>query len=929
MENEKINQAYCVLEAYLNPSDGHSGSASHEQIIEAENRFHTSFPELTDTDWDNIISKYEQIHPIKTFVDECTLTDPLSENDNWLEERKEYKNSEDFAYSKRYSAYLSKKVGEDSAQHIRKSAEHVLSLCANPNGKGNKRGLVRGDVQSGKTANYLGLASLAADYGYKLILILAGLTESLRVQTQQRVDEGLVGLISSTIAEGRYDVIGVGKPASILNLPFFQPFTTDKNDFEKCPVSLSSLNKPSVLVVKKNKKILSSIIKWLGIDKISIPNNILIIDDECDNASINTREDDNPSAINKLIREIYNCFSCATYVGYTATPFANILINPDAIIEPQPSKAIIGEDLFPKDFIVRLHADKGSYFGFDEVFNDSSIGQHHIEILSPDESMFLQAKHKKDDPYNELSQSLKEAILNFLICNCVRTLRGDEKEHRTRRINISRFNKKHREISWRVEDYLKEIKNSVDSSAYLDLNYCLENSIRKQIFNIYRNDSFYRQIRAKYSFEEIKRNLPDEIEKMEVAVINNSMKKDDRFNYDQCPDGARVIVVGGLVLSRGLTLSGLRTSYYSRNTQAYDALLQRCRWFGYRPNYADLCRVFRSQDSLDCFETVNESIEDLDDQLTQMDKEKKSPEDFGLMIRERPETLNTKLRVTARNKLGAGVSKTMSINYSGQEIDVSKLFADKERNERNIQAVQGFLKSSSDNGYIIEQLENRLRIRNLPASFVGSLLRDFNIASENKRFDFQILKGFFEGNSNLKTWDVLIADGDENNTNCFTLFNGRKVHNLIRTFTYNKDSDLIRISGGKNRVLSPNRFAAGLDKITLDTIVRKNREERIKRQESMGRSVTETYIAEDYLKVDGRKPLLIIMPISLRNDSKTKIYVSELEKNHDVSINNTTFISIGIGFPGSKGKECRVNYCLNKIKQKELEQEEEDEDELE
>lgn len=358
-----------------------------------------------------------------------------------------------------------------------------------------------GDVQSGKTSNYLALASLACDYGYKLILILAGMTDSLRIQTQERTDEGFVGAVSSSIGEDTIKYIGVGTYGEQGEY-FALPLTTDESDFVKISATSGDFNKPLVLVVKKNKSVLINVKKWLKPGQYGVSSkNIMIIDDECDNASVNTKRDEDPSTINGLIRDIYNNFNCSTYVGYSATPFANIFINPD-------DDQLGYDDLFPSDFIHRLHASPESYFGADKVFGNLENQSEHLVTLDEEEPLFLPAKHKKDYVYEGLTQSLRTAICNFLICNCIRTHRGDGKKHRSMMVNISAYNVIHEDIKNCIENYVETLRNTISQYDRYPLERFLKSAEMRRIYDIYTKDPFYTKKSDKYPYKSLNEEVP-------------------------------------------------------------------------------------------------------------------------------------------------------------------------------------------------------------------------------------------------------------------------------------------------------------------------------------------------------------------------------------------------------------------------------------
>lgn len=383
----------------------------------------------------DVVDRYVSEVGIKTFDPE--FIDLNHEAKYWL-----YKEKERIAHPffDRYKLYLSNEGFEAKViRNIESSCEQILARCANPKTHAQtekKRGLVVGDVQSGKTANYLGLINMAYDYGYRIVVLLAGTTNSLREQTQRRTDSGVIGAKSDSIGN-TIEFLGVGLNT---NEHFAVPFTNQVNDFKKfvqknLNVAIADINKPVILVIKKIKSVLESVADRLqselsekGLDCRSI----LIIDDEADYASVSTSSNpEKPTTINRCIRNIFNKFPIASYVGYTATPFANIFINPD------DDENYL--DLFPSDFIAQLHAPS-TYFGGRLVFPNKDAHSKYIRLIFESEPNFLPVVHDKYVQYPAMAESLKEAINSFVICNVIRTLRGNGLKHRSMMINISRYN---------------------------------------------------------------------------------------------------------------------------------------------------------------------------------------------------------------------------------------------------------------------------------------------------------------------------------------------------------------------------------------------------------------------------------------------------------------------------------------------------------
>ncbi len=922
---DKIEQV--VLHIYAHLSGKISSHEDLEHIVKTQIMKMDILKDLTNDEIEEAIYRYEARYGSRTFEPGITITEHKG-SDTWLLKKKRKMSASEHKYQQRYEQYLIyNHYGDDAKESIIKEAEKVLSLCADPNSNEKTRGLVMGDVQSGKTSNYLALANLACDYGYKIILILAGMTDSLRIQTQDRVDEGLIGAVSSTI--GHNDMIKyVGVGTYGIGGHYAVPFTTEIVDFTPANCTANDLNKPQILVVKKNKRVLEAVKKWLKPGQAYVSGrNILIIDDECDNASVNTKssatteEQEDPSTINKLIRDIYNNFECASYVGYTATPFANIFINPEKIVG--------FDDLFPSDFIHRLKSTNEIYFGIDKVFREN---RKHIKILNENEQFFIPAKHKANLEIWQLPDSLKNAICVFLIANCVRTFRGDKSKHRSMMINVSAYNPVQEQLLGLVERYVSILLDAISQYDKYDTARFIKHNELRRIFEIYSRDPLFNTpisakntntIKEELSFEKLKGILYEEISKFRVVVINSKRKGDQRFKYkDYKETGARVIAIGGFVLSRGLTLEGLMTSYYSRNSVAYDTLLQMCRWFGYRLGYEDLCTIYMSQNNYDCFCAVVDALDNLDSQLEVMQVQGATPKDFGLMVMESPDTLETNLLITARNKLRNSVEIIKGLNYSGVDIDTSKLYQSIECNRSNLVAVQNFVRFLSKKGQKIKKYEHdRFMIKDVSNEDLAGLIEVLKIPLENKKFDIENITEFIRKGEYYKNWDIVFATGEKKDIESFKLYNENNevcldIPPVKRSFSLEEDEDIIRISKNNNRLLEPGIFNAGL---TSEQIEEAKEFARQRPSKKKTEKEDKTPIARDYLSVKDRKPLFVILPIKLDQDDPDDLetdYTHAKKELIEKYSNDEWIIGFGIGFAGREGK-VMLRFRINKVKQEE------------
>jgi hypothetical protein len=559
------------------------------------------------------------------------------------------------------------------------ASSEVVDLLGDPNQQGSwkRRGLVIGDVQSGKTATYIGIVNKAADAGYKLVVLLTGATESLRQQTQYRVDEGFLGKDSSVVKHDK--IIGVGKYPTQSKFLRGQGMTTYAKDFVTATFIGQAVNidpnadHPYVFVVKKNTKPLENIISWLegqfDGEQFDIP--MLVVDDESDYASVNTNYsatgDKSPTAINAKIRELLKLTTRSSYMAFTATPFANVFIDHNSYDEA------LKDDLFPHHYIFAL-SSPSNYVGAKKYFgtSDEKIVAGLVDITDAHEA--FPPKHKSHLSVAALPASLEEALRAFVVASAIRLLRGD-KSPRSMLVNVSRFKHVQSQVFDLVAHEFARIKNAIELHAQPPTSGPDTHEVLIQLAQSYETHF----ADAQTTWFAVRDKLLGAVIDTTVELVNSSRDKtsDDRVR--------NMIAVGGDVLSRGLTVEGLTVSYFYRNVGAADTLLQMARWFGYRPGYEDIMRVWISPDVADQFRFVSEVSEELRAQIREMRDLGKTPEDFGLMVRKHPETL----AITA--KKGVSESRSMVISLSGRRIETTKIPANSTVLLGNQNAVRDFL----------------------------------------------------------------------------------------------------------------------------------------------------------------------------------------------------------------------------------------------
>lgn len=651
-----------------------------------------------------------------------SLVDVTAKHDNeWVYKR----DNIDWTYTYAYEDFMLKQGwAPQMVQSLSDVTERILGHLQDPSDEGtwNRRGLVIGHVQSGKTANYTGLIARAADAGYKFIVVIAGIHNNLRKQTQQRIDAAFIG--RSSDPEDRRRAIGVGRLTKDYPTPV--TLTNINEDFNKRTAAKSGWKlsdigtKPIILVIKKNVKTLDALYRWLkelnatGDGRIrDVP--MLLIDDEADNASINTNKEDlDPTRTNAMIRSILSLFAKSCYVGYTATPFANIFINPDVYDKD------VREELFPRDFIYCLDAPT-SYFGARKVFLDEDVSQSFVQPIDDCEE-FLPFSHKRNDSVAELPPSLYRALDEFIVARGIRNLRGQSGKHCSMMINVSRFVAVQQAVRDLVSLRVTRLRQAVQANAAMPEGVASRNEYMQGLRQAF--DAEYAD--TEFLWPEVKAALDGAFDHLHVYVVNS--KSDETLDYPRYEKegvGLTAIAIGGLSLSRGLTIEGLVVSYMYRNTRMYDTLMQMGRWFGYRTGYEDLCRVHLSRDSIDWYSYIADASEELIQQVKRMRRDGLSPKDFGLYVRSHPD----RLLITSTNKMRSGEEVTVKQNFSGRQRESHIVSVNPEVNARNFALIADYWRGGFG-GKPREVTGKGVVFKGVPVAIVDEFLTKFECHSD-------------------------------------------------------------------------------------------------------------------------------------------------------------------------------------------------------
>lgn len=649
---------------------------------------------------------------------DSTLHDAAG-HENWLNASRK----KDWRYWARYQGYLERKMSATAVEALDVSTDKILELLEDPNREGawDRRGLVVGHVQSGKTGNYSGLVCKAADAGYKIIIVLAGLHNNLRSQTQIRLEESFLGYETSSTGDLGLP-IGVGEIDSDAkiqpNCATNRSNTGDFNTKASRHLAISPEQRPWLFVVKKNKTVLERLLKWIRahvadatdaatgrrfVSKLPL----LLIDDESDHASVDTGEqlfntdglpddDHQPKAINSRIRKILHSFAKSAYVGYTATPFANIFIHRRNATTDE------GPDLFPQSFIINLAAPS-NYVGPARVFglnspdgrtNGLPLTRDIVDHVSSDGlGGWMPPKHDKEHVplYGGLDMvppSLREAICSFILASAARVCRGQGFEHSSMLIHVTRYNLVQKEVHRQVEEIVKQMKQRitrrVDHEEVLaELHALWDDDFLPTCAEITASLPKEERHPGPLAWEDILAVLPDVLSDIAVKMINGTAK--DALDYaEHHTKGLKVIAIGGDKLARGLTLEGLCVSYFVRTSKMYDTLMQMGRWFGYRPGYIDLCRLYTTSELVEWFGHIADASEELREEFDAMVESGGTPKDYGLKVQSHPI-----LMVTSPLKMRS--AETLLLSYSGNLVQTVSMFRDPANLRRNLDATNRLL----------------------------------------------------------------------------------------------------------------------------------------------------------------------------------------------------------------------------------------------
>ncbi|MDN4614577.1 Z1 domain-containing protein [Leifsonia sp. F6_8S_P_1B] len=679
-------------------------------------------------------------------------------------------------------AFRTSGLGDDVIASVDRSSSKVVAHTPQPTAKSfDGKGLVVGYVQSGKTTNFISVIAKMADEDYRFVIVLAGVHNGLRKQTQARLSSQL----------------------HAPNATRWHLLTDENGDFQtpaSPPVSVFSDHRTALAVVKKNAAVLARLIKWLDTESARsklADMRVLIIDDEADQASVATR------SINPKIRKLLELTPKHTYIGYTATPFANVFIDPAS------------DDLYPKSFILNLPRPDG-YFGPERIFGndlppehpDSNDGYDMIRAVPGLDIPKLRPRNKAATASfrPEITDELRRAVLWFLLATAARHARGQHNAHSTMLIHTAIPVTVHRAFHGPISDLLASVRAELDE---------VDSSVQAELRSLWDEESSRVPAsdwgRSQNSYEEIATHLASILDSTRV-ILDNSMS-DERLLYQE-DEPLVAIAIGGNTLSRGLTLEGLVVSFFVRSANTYDTLMQMGRWFGYRTGYEDLPRIWMTEELEENFRHLVTVEREMRDDIEHYQRQDLTPLEAAVRIRTHPS-----LRITA--KMGAATPHYVS--FAGRRL-YTRYFKPKDAAwlEKNLKAADELVSTASTSSHFTNG--RATLFEDVSWTAIRRFLSQYEVHEDSPDLDRKLMLKYIQQRvqdspASLEAWTVAVVEGPEGNAPID--LGSRSWRSVIRARLKGPDSkaDIKNVMNRGDRGLDLERSTGELDAMSEQELV--------------------------------------------------------------------------------------------------------------
>ncbi len=814
MEKDYTQPTYQVVRNWIKNSRNNGNSwdyimyanevddAGLSALIELQKNLSFWPKELTTEDWKAIVSLQKTAEERTIQIEKSSSTAMIADRN---QDNAVFVPDDPYSSWQLYKAkLLNDGFKKESVDVIERASIKILKrLSTDTVESGPVKGLVIGNVQSGKTANMAALMAMAADWGWNMFVVLSGTIENLRVQTQTRLfnDLNQQGNIFWRPLQHLSKNVDIAQKAQ--NLHF------DKGAKERY-----------FTVCLKNSTRLKDLIQWAQADKNKQKQmKIIVIDDEADQAGINTAhidiasEEQERKRINGLICNLVNGktekgedaevkYGAMNYIGYTATPYANVLNEASE------------DSLYPRSFISTLAVSK-EYFGPQQIFGYSGddvdySGIDIVRTIGQTELDELKRIHD-GDPF-ENPESLLDSVAWFLCGIAAMRIWGHKKPismlvHTSQRVGH------HANVAAVIEEWIRctprdgILKRTRRVWEEETGRFSAEN-FREQYPDYGRSDD---QINGYPDYREIEAQINVILD---AGVSNIPLDDEGDLTYhagihlcvDNCSnngiiDGMHVrlaypepdkmpspapafIVVGGATLSRGLTLEGLISTYFIRSVAQADTLMQMGRWFGYRKGYELLPRIWMTEKTFEQFEFLSALDQELRDVILYMDVNSISPSEYGPKVKNSPKV--SFIRITAKNRMQSATETDM--DYSGASNQTYLFDDDAEILRENIQTTEDFIVQLGDkwvDADVYGCRKNAAVWRNVSFNRIRAYIEKFRFQERLSVFnDTNPLLDWIEDatdKNKLGPWSVVVAGKNDNRNGTWILPDGTVINKVSRS----------------------------------------------------------------------------------------------------------------------------------------------------
>jgi hypothetical protein len=545
------------------------------------------------------------------------------------------------------------------------------------------------------------------------------------------------------------------------------------------------------------------------------------------------------------------------------------------------------QDLFPRHFIVSLDPPS-NYFGANKVFLDEP--DKILRTIADNEDI-LPIVHSKETIVSALPPSLKTAIRVFVLGRAIRLARDQTREHCSMLVNASRFTNVQRQLRNEIHQTVEMMKSSVRVNGALPVKSALLDLEIAELSKVWTREF---KDSTEFGWETVQQHLHEALAPISVVEVNS--QSSGALNYGDHKSGLNVIAVGGYALSRGLTLEGLMVSYFLRNSIMYDTLMQMGRWFGYRPGYEDLCRVWMPEAAEGWYSHITESIDELREELRSMEAANATPEQFGLKVRSHPDTLI----VTARNKMGSGERMTVSIGLANKFVETAILKRDPASLEMNRSAARLLAERLAGKGLRISEKDHitgGYLLSEAPVELVEQFLSEFRNHPASMLTESGPIRRYIDERreTELSRWDILFASVRQ--TDSKTLVDdslGAEISCQRRAEGKNSNASILYVTN-KQRVSSRGIEKTGLTPQQVKDAERKYREAPGKKPQPGSKPIN---YPDRVYRAERERPLLIVHLLAIGEDAA------------DLS-NDKPVVAWSISFPTTGLKETLVEYVVN------------------